>query len=75
MGVISPRWSVWPDQRITRRKYFHLVVNPQGRTEFRSRLIAECLDYLAALGVDEFELRCPESAPVICAVQASGLKE
>lgn len=50
-------WCVWPDQRITRRKLFHVVTTPQGEVAFRSRLLHECMEYLDAMEVREYELR------------------
>ena len=49
-------WTIHCDRLITRRKRYHSVVNPQGLVEFKSRLLGECIEYLAAQDVLEYQL-------------------
>jgi hypothetical protein len=39
------------DCRITRRKYYHLVVSPDGEVVFRSKLLGAVLEWLDAEGI------------------------
>lgn len=49
-------WVIHCDRQITRRKRFHSVVNPQGVVEYKSQLLGECLEYLAAQEISEYQL-------------------
>lgn len=71
----APRWSVFADQRITRRKLFHIVCDTTGEPVFRSRLMSECFDYLRAAEVDTFTLHCPESPALLLSFKASEINE
>lgn len=62
----NSRWSIWVDHRITRRKWYHVVQNPEGKTVFASRLVGECVDYLIAEGITEFDMAGPETRRMIC---------
>jgi len=53
----SARWVIWCDFQITRRKRYHAVKDGEGRWCYESRLFWECVEYLDALGVTEYELR------------------
>lgn len=52
-------WCITVDRYITRRKLFHIVSNPQGEIMFRSRLLGDCIAYLAAEGQNEYMIACP----------------
>lgn len=49
-------WRIWLDVRITRRKAYHIVKDAQGVSQFRSRILSECLAWLAAEGVEDYVL-------------------
>lgn len=66
MEVSEKRWSIWFDHRITRRKFYHVVLNPQGHVVFNSRLLGECVDYLIANDITEFDMAGPETRSMIC---------
>lgn len=51
------RWAIWCDYLITRRKRYHAVKDPQGNWHFESRIFWECVEYLEAEGITEYELR------------------
>jgi hypothetical protein len=51
-----PRWSIIIDLRLTRRKFYHCIVNPAGQMTFKSRHLGECIDWLAAEGVSAVDL-------------------
>lgn len=70
-------WTIWPDQRVTRRKLFHIVTTPTGEVAFKSRLLHECVDYLDALEVTAYQLRWfpPDNPALGCqAVKLERLK-
>lgn len=48
----SERWVLHLDRWITRRKRYHIVTAPDGAVMFRSRIVGECLLYLAAEDVE-----------------------
>lgn len=52
----APGWVIVADCLITRRKYFHLLMGPDGRTHYRSRLLCDVVAYLAAEEVDAYTL-------------------
>lgn len=49
-------WSLVLDIDITRRKTYHLVVDPAGAVQFRSRYPSECMAWLANEGVERYTL-------------------
>ena len=49
-------YSVAIDCRITRRKYYHLVVSPDGEVVFRSKMLGAVLDWLDANEIDSFTI-------------------
>lgn len=49
-----PGWVIWPDIEITRRKRYHMVMDPQRRVVFRSRVLLECVAYLEAEEVEAY---------------------
>lgn len=75
MNGTSQRWSIWFDHRITRRKFYHVVVDPAGKTVFSSRLIGECVDFLIANDVTEFSMAGPETQTMICVLPPPARKE
>lgn len=50
------RWTIWPDQQITRRKVWCYITDPSGETRFNSRLLLDCVRWLHAEGVREYQL-------------------
>tara|TARA_B100002049_G_scaffold215196_1_gene180434 strand:+ start:955 stop:1206 length:252 start_codon:yes stop_codon:yes gene_type:complete len=58
-------WTIWADQRITRRKLFHIVANPEGVVEFRSRLLHECCEYIDANEVNRYLLFWDDKTPLV----------
>jgi len=44
------------DCRITRRKYYHLVLSPEGEVVFRAKLLGAVLDWLDAMEIDSFTI-------------------
>ena len=44
---LPPGWCIVTDARITRRKYFHFIVAPDRTIKYRSRLLWECIEWLA----------------------------
>lgn len=49
-------WTIYLDLWITRRKFYNVVLDPQGEHAFKAKLIGPCLEYLRALEIDEFEI-------------------
>lgn len=49
-------WIIYCDRWITRRKRYHSVINPEGVVEWKSRLLGECIEYLAAQDILEYQL-------------------
>lgn len=39
-------WTIYTDVEITRRKRFHLIMDPDGYIVWRDRLIGPCLEWL-----------------------------
>lgn len=52
----SDSWHIVTDCRLTRRKYYHAVIGPDGTDRFRSRILWDCVEYLDAEGVSEYQL-------------------
>lgn len=59
------QWVVHVDNRITRRKLFVTLYDPEGALRFRSRLTGEIIAYLDAEGVTEYILYSPELPNVL----------
>lgn len=55
---------VFVDNYITRRKLFHVVYDGDLKRRFRSRLLGDCINFLHAEGIEEYELRWPGQAPL-----------
>lgn len=47
-------WQLAVDCRITRRKYYHLIVGPDGEVHFRSKLVGDALEWLRTNSIDSF---------------------
>lgn len=58
--LLSPTWTIWADVSITRRKWYHLITDPDGLVVWRSRLFGPALGFLIAEGVTSFRL-CTET--------------
>lgn len=50
------RWSLVIDAQVTRRKYYHFVIDPQGECRFKSRLFWECVEYCQSENVERLVL-------------------
>jgi len=48
-------WSVKADQNVTRRKWYFLLLNPQGERVYEARRLTDCLT--AAWADDQHEVR------------------
>lgn len=53
------RWTVRLDLQITKRKRFHDVQNPDGRTVFMHNLAGQCFHWLEAEGIAEYLVETP----------------
>lgn len=51
-------FTIHADLRITRRKLFHVVADASGAPVYRSRLIGECLAWVAREGQADVTLFC-----------------
>lgn len=54
-------WRLVLDQSITRRKLYHIVCDPTGAPVYRSMFVSECIAWLDASGIEEYEA---EPSPV-----------
>ena len=59
----SGGWAIVTDVRITRRKYYHFVLEPTGQHVFNSRHFWQCVEYLDGEGVEEYMLLPAEPLP------------
>ena len=72
---MSKPWAIHCDWWITRRKRYHVVVNPDGIIEWKARLLGECIEYLAAQDVFVYQLHVePVGTPVLLTLDVE-LKE
>jgi hypothetical protein len=55
-----PKYVIWTNVSITRRKSFFMVADPSGEIIWRDRHFWPCADFLDNLGVEEYELRPSE---------------
>lgn len=49
-------WTLAADCRITRRKYYHCAISPDGAVTLRYKLLGDMIEALEAHEVDTFEL-------------------
>lgn len=49
-------WTLVVDARITRRKYYHFIVSPEGRVRFRSMFLWECIEYARSEAISALRL-------------------
>ena len=66
-----PGWLIWPDLEITRCKRYHMVMNPDRKIVFRSRVLRECVAYLDAEDVAAYRLHWghPDYVTLACRVE------
>lgn len=60
----SPGWLIVCDEQLTRRKFFHCVVNPADECVFISRHLWECIEWLVAEDVEVYQLIPPSTKKV-----------
>jgi hypothetical protein len=68
----APRdcFTIWADARITRRKYYHLISDPEGEIVFHAKLLGACLDWLAERDVSRYRF-CTEHWTLMLRVTSS----
>ena len=49
-------WTLYLDQRITRRKFYAFVVDPDGIIQFRGRRASHAFEWLDAEGVRSYKI-------------------
>lgn len=54
------QWTIWVGVPITRRKYYHLISNPEGEIVFNTMHFSEILQYLEDADISNWRL-CTES--------------
>ena len=54
--LYPPRWAIWCDYQITRRKRYHAVRDPDGVWCYESRIFWECVEYLDAREITEYRV-------------------
>lgn len=53
-------WTIWTNVSITRRKTYHLVTDPDGRTVWRDRHFWPCVEWLERAGICCYLIRPSE---------------
>lgn len=53
---IPGEWVLVLDGQVTRRKYYHFVVDPNGDKTFHSRLFHDCTEHAIAMGAERLIL-------------------
>lgn len=53
---MSPRYCIYLDHPITRRKHFHIATDPEGTVVYKARLLSDVIDALDEMGVREYVL-------------------
>lgn len=74
VSLYPPRWAIWCDYQITRRKRYHAVKDPEGRWIFESRVFWECVEYLDAQGITEYRIVAGGRSRLDC-VQALAVRK
>jgi len=50
-------WVIYTDAQLTRRKRYHCIVSPKNAFTFKSKDLWDCIEWLAAEEIDEYQLR------------------
>lgn len=74
--IAPPRdcFTIWADARITRRKYYHLISDPEGNVVFHAKLLGDCIDWLAEREVFRYRF-CTEHWTLMLRVTSSRRQE
>lgn len=56
-------WAIIVDYQVTRRKRYHQVWAPDRSVPFMSYRFWECVEYLAAEGINDYEVRASMFEP------------
>lgn len=56
-------WRIMVDVSVTRRKRYHQVWGPDGRWRFSSRLFWDCVEFLAAEGIEAYLVHPADPSP------------
>lgn len=57
---LEPPFTVFADNRITRRKYYHIITDGADSVIFRSRLWGEVVEFLDTIEVHDYRLKTDE---------------
>lgn len=66
-------WGIYTGQRITRRKAYHVVCDPEGNVRYRDLWLWGCVEFLASEGITAYVLRPadPEDAKCVRSINCT----
>lgn len=70
-----PLFVIALDRQITRRKFYHILTDPNGTVLYRSKRLSDMIAALEALDQHQARLDCPEGRSLIMTLRASDRKD